>query len=486
MAATKEVEEVEAAVAAAQAADKKLKSLSTDDNTMIDIQSTLAEEEALEAALEAFVEAEIKEERLAEKKQDVVEASTAKAPAKEEREKESGSSFFFKKANIAPLPSIAAAAEKSGLTAAYKYMRRIPSEVNHMMEDIPSAEHSLEEEGLELSLERLQSMGKFVFGMGSAQVVLSTALSAAAVMAISKLSAPGAIIVGGGLAMSSTAVALQVLQDRGRQLDLPVYFGDAGSPAVLHSIGAGRAKCAVITLDTPGANYRVVWSMNKNYPKVKTYVRARDVEHGLNLEKAGATAVVPETLEPSLQLAAAVLSQMDLPDEEVVTAIDSFRRAHVRELSELAEGGGFSLGYGMPSIRAEAPSNPPPAPLDSGAVGDQSDGGGSGGVQVDNVFVLPGIPRLFQSMLEANQELFTGTGFTTQTWWTQWGEGDLADALTQVAEKYSGVVQIGSYPRTKSDHTYVTKLVFEGRDADAVRAAVEEASETIELHRPEG
>eukprot|EP00963_Diacronema_lutheri_P006881 scaffold616_cov306-Pavlova_lutheri.AAC.9 len=107
-------------------------------------------------------------------------------------------------------------------------------------------------------------------------------------------------------------------------------------------------------------------------------------------------------------------------------------------------------------------------------------------VQVDNVFVLPGIPRLFQSMLEANQELFTGTGFTTQTWWTQWGEGDLADALTQVAEKYSGVVQIGSYPRTKSDHTYVTKLVFEGRDADAVRAAVEEASETIELHRPEG
>jgi len=832
MVATKEVDEVEAAVAAAQAAEKKLKVLSTDDSTMIDIQSTLAEEEALEAALEAFVEAEIKEERLAEKKEDEAETSQAKAPLKEEKAKESGekepaeaevsgkegaakieapqakrsskflsasyfssgilpdkwlptvysalrkkrakvigafalltfavagSSFFFKKANIAPIPSIAAAAEKSGLTAAYKYMRRIPSEVNHMMEDIPSAEHSLEEEGglldvlwllatsvvivpvvsklpggspvlgfllggaligphslaiinnveavrylaefgvvfllfnigLELSLERLQSMGKFVFGLGSAQVVLSTALSAAAVMAISKLSAPGAIIVGGGLAMSSTAVALQVLQDRGesgsrhgratfsillfqdlavvaflmmvpllapsgtqggilvilkalgvaavkavlcmtaitaggrllcrpiyrriaslknaeifaaltllavlgtsvitqqaglsmalgaflaglllaetefalqvesdiapyrglllglffmtvgmeispallvarwkvilmglvgliagkvaimavvgplfglpllvavrsglfvapggefafvllgeavkqsvvpaalvnelflvvglsmavtpwiaasgqwlsslnkgdvsnlqptegenadlsghviiagfgrvgqmiaqllserlipfvavdvnadrvssgRQLDLPVYFGDAGSPAVLHSIGAGRAKCAVITLDTPGANYRVVWSMNKNFPKVKTYVRARDVEHGLNLEKAGATAVVPETLEPSLQLAAAVLSQMDLPDEEVVTAIDSFRRAHVRELSELAEGGGFSLGYGMPSIKADAPAKLPGAPADGSATGDQSDGGGSSDVQVSS------------------------------------------------------------------------------------------------------
>jgi len=42
-----------------------------------------------------------------------------------------------------------------------------------------------------------------------------------------------------------------------------VYFGDAGSPGVLHSVGAHRAKCAVITLDTPGANYRTVWALNK-------------------------------------------------------------------------------------------------------------------------------------------------------------------------------------------------------------------------------
>lgn len=35
-----------------------------------------------------------------------------------------------------------------------------------------------------------------------------------------------------------------------------------------------------------------------------------DIENGVMLEKAGATAVVPEILEPSLQLAAAVLSQV--------------------------------------------------------------------------------------------------------------------------------------------------------------------------------
>ena len=49
----------------------------------------------------------------------------------------------------------------------------------------------------------------------------------------------------------------------GKELDLPVFYGDAGSPAVLHSVRAHHAKCAVITLNTPGANYRAVWALNK-------------------------------------------------------------------------------------------------------------------------------------------------------------------------------------------------------------------------------
>eukprot|EP00877_Chromochloris_zofingiensis_P008397 jgi/Chrzof1/3810/Cz13g09190.t1_KEA1[v5.2] len=146
-------------------------------------------------------------------------------------------------------------------------------------------------------------------------------------------------------------VALDVRSDRvqaGKALDLPVYFGDAGSPAVLHSVGAERASCAVITLDTPGANYRSVWAMHKHFPGIKTYVRAHDVNHGINLEKAGATAVVPETLEPSLQLAAAVLSQYNLPYDEVTSLLDGFRKKHLRELQALAAQSGTSLGYMAP------------------------------------------------------------------------------------------------------------------------------------------
>ncbi|KAK6920156.1 Regulator of K+ conductance, N-terminal [Dillenia turbinata] len=148
-------------------------------------------------------------------------------------------------------------------------------------------------------------------------------------------------------------VALDVRSDRvavGRALDLPVYFGDAGSREVLHKVGADRACAAAITLDTPGANYRTVWALNKYFPNVKTFVRAHDVDHGLNLEKAGATAVVPETLEPSLQLAAAVLAQAKLPMSEITATINEFRSRHLSELTELCEASGSSLGYGFSRV----------------------------------------------------------------------------------------------------------------------------------------
>ncbi|KAK4411364.1 K(+) efflux antiporter 2, chloroplastic [Sesamum angolense] len=156
-------------------------------------------------------------------------------------------------------------------------------------------------------------------------------------------------------------VALDVRSDRvaiGRALDLPVYFGDAGSREVLHKVGAERACAAAITLDSPGANYRTVWALSKYFPNVKTFVRAHDVDHGLNLEKAGATAVVPETLEPSLQLAAAVLAQAKLPTSEIAATINEFRSRHLSELTELCETSGSSLGYGFSRMMIKPKSQP--------------------------------------------------------------------------------------------------------------------------------
>jgi len=63
--------------------------------------------------------------------------------------------------------------------------------------------------------------------------------------------------------------------------------------------------------------------------------------------------VVPEILEPSLQLAAAVLSSMNLKQDEISDAIDDFRRAHLSDLNNLAAHSGGSLGYGYYRSSAE-------------------------------------------------------------------------------------------------------------------------------------
>ncbi|XP_042440554.1 K(+) efflux antiporter 2, chloroplastic-like [Zingiber officinale] len=162
-------------------------------------------------------------------------------------------------------------------------------------------------------------------------------------------------------------VALDVRSDRvaaGRALDLPVYFGDAGSREVLHKVGAERACAAAIALDTPGANYRTVWALSKYFPNVKTFVRAHDVDHGINLEKAGASAVVPEILEPSLQLAAAVLAEAKLPTSEIAATINEFRSRHLSELTELCQASGSSLGYGFSRVMPKPKPKPPSSDSD--------------------------------------------------------------------------------------------------------------------------
>ena len=128
--------------------------------------------------------------------------------------------------------------------------------------------------GLELSLERLLLMRRLVFGLGSLQVVLCTAALVAAALALGQPPA-AATVLGVALAMSSTAIVVQVLSDEKRMASavgrtsvavlllqdlavVPVLFGvgvleagpaEAGVAAFFFAIGkAALAILAVIAL----------------------------------------------------------------------------------------------------------------------------------------------------------------------------------------------------------------------------------------------
>jgi CPA2 family monovalent cation:H+ antiporter-2 len=69
--------------------------------------------------------------------------------------------------------------------------------------------------GLELSLQRLLTMRRLVFGLGGLQVLITTALLAC-VAAYAGSNPSEAIILGAGLSLSSTAIVLELLSSQGR------------------------------------------------------------------------------------------------------------------------------------------------------------------------------------------------------------------------------------------------------------------------------
>jgi Kef-type K+ transport system membrane component KefB len=73
------------------------------------------------------------------------------------------------------------------------------------------------EMGLHINFETLMSMKKDVFGLGLAQVIL-TAGAVAGVASMCRMSSAAMIVLGGGIALSSSAFVLQLLKDK-RQLD---------------------------------------------------------------------------------------------------------------------------------------------------------------------------------------------------------------------------------------------------------------------------
>ncbi len=97
----------------------------------------------------------------------------------------------------------------------------------------------------------------------------------------------------------------------------PVYYGDAAKTDVLERVGADHAGAVVVTLDNFAAASRAVEAIRERWPGLPIFVRAWDMTHSDELFKLGATGVVPETLESSLQLAGQVLESLGTPREAV-------------------------------------------------------------------------------------------------------------------------------------------------------------------------
>jgi len=119
---------------------------------------------------------------------------------------------------------------------------------------------------------------------------------------------------------------------------VPVYFGNASRPELLRRVHAIDAPAIVLTMDHPASALQAVRGIRREFPDVRLFARSRDEKHARALKLAGASVVVPETLEASLQLSAFVLEAMGL-DERMVDGIVDRERDQFAQALTAASGG---------------------------------------------------------------------------------------------------------------------------------------------------
>lgn len=114
-----------------------------------------------------------------------------------------------------------------------------------------------------------------------------------------------------------------------RRLGKPVFYGNAARAELLDKLRTRHAVALMVTMDQPAAAMHAVRAARVAYPQLPIYARSRDEAHARELLEAGATGVVPETLEAGLQLTAFALRAADLPEAQVGEAVAAERQARI-------------------------------------------------------------------------------------------------------------------------------------------------------------
>ncbi|MBW2510121.1 MAG: competence/damage-inducible protein A [Deltaproteobacteria bacterium] len=99
-------------------------------------------------------------------------------------------------------------------------------------------------------------------------------------------------------------------------------------------------------------------------------------------------------------------------------------------------------------------------------------------VVIENVFVLPGVPEIFElKFTDLRKRLDQGQEFHSQAVFTRSGEGEIANLLERIAKAFPGVM-VGSYVKWKVED-YRTKVTFDGNDIQAVTKAADMLVEAL-------
>jgi CPA2 family monovalent cation:H+ antiporter-2 len=117
-----------------------------------------------------------------------------------------------------------------------------------------------------------------------------------------------------------------------------VAYGDAARLESLMSAGLERASAVVVTYLDSASAFRILALAKEHAPHVPVVVRTKDDQDLAKFQIAGASEVVPETIEGSLMLATHALALVGVPMKRVIRMVQVQRSQRYELLREVDPG----------------------------------------------------------------------------------------------------------------------------------------------------
>lgn len=138
------------------------------------------------------------------------------------------------------------------------------------------------------------------------------------------------------------------IRDAGR-FGLKVYFGDGARLDVLRAAGAEKAEMICVCTDEPETTLKIVEIIHENFGNARSFVRAYDRVHAIELMKHDVDYQVREVFESAITFGRVALEELGTPVAAAAQTADDIRKRDIARLvlqKEVGAMGGAELVVG--------------------------------------------------------------------------------------------------------------------------------------------
>jgi CPA2 family monovalent cation:H+ antiporter-2 len=105
----------------------------------------------------------------------------------------------------------------------------------------------------------------------------------------------------------------------------PIIYGDASNPFIIEHVKVFKARVAIIAISDPTATKAIVTSIRSICPTVHVIVRTRYMSEMTQHLELGASEVIPEEFETSVEIFTRLLHKYLVPQDEIVGFVQNIR-----------------------------------------------------------------------------------------------------------------------------------------------------------------